>query len=118
MITPQLSFSRSVFGDVVLRADAVRRDTLTQLVQGWADPDVRDRVIAALDELAEVVQSPRSEGELDDAVDSVELDAGMEPAEVRMRPQAARPLLDDLSAVLDALTVTPPEPVRSEADAA
>lgn len=82
---PPLSFSlgaNHLHG--VLRVDQIRTDTLMQLVAKWGDDDVRDEVIAALDELAAVVRSVRREGELDAAVEQVEDVAGMETAHIEV----------------------------------
>lgn len=82
-----------------LRADQIRTDTLTQLVAGWADPDTRDDVITVLDHLAEVVQGPRTEGELDAAVEEIEGVASMDTARIEIGPQATRRLFAELSLV-------------------
>lgn len=97
---PQLSFElRADWLAGYLRVDQIRTDTLTQLVAGWADPDTRDDVIAALDHLAEVVQGPRTEGELDAAVEEVEGVASMDTARVEIGPTHARRLFAELSMV-------------------
>jgi len=84
----------------VARFDQIRTDTLVQLVQHWAsDPQSRDDVIAALDELAEVVNGPRREGELDAAVDQVEDVAAMDTAQVEVQAPDVRRLLAELSEV-------------------
>ncbi|MFE7076801.1 hypothetical protein ACFU96_42585, partial [Streptomyces sp. NPDC057620] len=83
----------------VLRVDQIRTDTLVQLVAGWADPDTRDDIIAALDELAEVVGGVAREGELDAAVEQVEGTAGMDTAQVEVQIPDVRRLLDELSEV-------------------
>lgn len=85
----------------VLRVDDIRTQTLVQLVQHWhSDPDSRDEVIAALDELADVVRSPRSEGELDAALEEVEDRAAMDTAQVEVDVREVRRLHDELSEVL------------------
>jgi len=84
----------------VLRVDQIRTDTLVQLVQHWAsDPDARDEVIAALDELADVVTRPAREGELDAAVEQVEDTAGMDTAQVDVPIPDVRRLLGELERV-------------------
>jgi hypothetical protein len=80
----------------VLRVDQIRTDTLASLVAGWADPDTRDDVIAALDELAAVVGGVAREGELDAAVEQVEDVAGMESAQVEVQIPDVRRLLAEL----------------------
>ncbi|MEU9640892.1 hypothetical protein [Streptomyces sp. NPDC048188] len=83
----------------ILRADRVRTDTLTQLVQHWREPADRDAIIAALDELAEVVHSPAHEGELDAIVEQVEDVACMETAQIELPIPEVRRLLAELTAV-------------------
>lgn len=84
----------------VLRVDDIRRDTLMQLVQHWAgDPQSRDDIIDALDELAEIVTGPRREGELDAAIAQVEEGAGMDTAQVEVDIPNVRRLLAELVAV-------------------
>jgi hypothetical protein len=83
----------------LLRVDDIRRDTLMQLVQHWGDPQSRDDVIDALDELAEIVHSVRREGELDAAVEQIEDVAGMETAHVEVDIPNVRRLLAELTAV-------------------
>ncbi|HSC26114.1 MAG TPA: hypothetical protein VLD67_02505 [Vicinamibacterales bacterium] len=84
----------------VLRVDDIRRDTLVQLVQHWAgDPQSRDDIIDALDELAAVVGSVAREGELDAAIEQVEDVAGMETAHVEVGAFDIRRLLGELTAV-------------------
>jgi hypothetical protein len=68
----------------VLRVDAIRNDTLMALVAGWGDPDTRDQVLDALDELAAVVQGVAREGELDAALEEVEDVASMDTAQVEV----------------------------------
>lgn len=97
---PPLSFepgANALHG--VLRADQIRTDTLVQLVTGWADPDRRDEVLDALDELAAVVNSVRREGELDAAVEQVEAVACMDSAQVEVSIPDVRRLLAELGAV-------------------
>src|SRR5690606_12594118 len=97
---PPLSFETR--GDQlagVLRVDQIRTDTLVQLVQRWADPQARDEVIAALDELADVVTRPAREGELDAAVEQVEDTAGMDTAQVDVLIPDVRRLLGELTVV-------------------
>lgn len=88
----------------VARFDAIRTDTLLSLVAGWADPDIRDEVIESLDALAEVVRSPRAEGELDAALEQVEDVSGMETAQVEVSIPNARRLLEELSEVVRVLS--------------
>lgn len=99
---PQLSFDvggNHLHG--VLRVDQIRSDTLVQLVQHWhSDDKARDEVIAALDGLADVVASPRREGELDAALEDVEEAAAMDTAFVEVGVWDARRLLDELTEVV------------------
>lgn len=83
----------------LLRADQIRTDSLVSLVAGWGDDDVRDEVIAALDELAAVVCGPRREGELDAAVEQVEDVASMDTAQVEVDIPNVRRLLAELTVV-------------------
>ncbi|NUQ95332.1 MAG: hypothetical protein HOY79_01780 [Streptomyces sp.] len=83
----------------VLRADQIRNDTLTQLVQHWAEPKDRDAIIDALYELAAVVCGPRAEGELDAAIEQVEDVAGMDTAQVEVSITDTRRLLEELTEV-------------------
>lgn len=84
----------------VLRGDQLRTDTLMQLVQHWVgDPQSRDDVIDALDELAAVVASVAREGELDAAVEQVEDVAGMDTAHIEVNSFDVRRLLAELTAV-------------------
>lgn len=78
----------------ILRADQIRTDTLAQLVQHWAsDPDARDQIIDALDELANIVNGPRCEGELDAAVEQIEDAASMDTAQIEVGMHDVRRLL-------------------------
>jgi len=83
----------------VLRADQLRTDTLTQLVQHWGEPQSRDDIIDALDELAAVVRGVAREGELDAAVEQVEDVAGMDTAQVEVGSHDVRRLLAELTEV-------------------
>lgn len=83
----------------VLRVDQIRTDTLVQLVAKWTEDDVRDEVIAALDELAEIVHSVAREGELDAAIEQIDDVAGMETAQVEVDAFDVRRLLAELGAV-------------------
>lgn len=83
----------------VLRADQVRTDTLMQLVQHWGDPQSRDDIIDALDELAAIVAGVAREGELDAAVEQVEDVAGMDTAQVEVPIPDVRRLLAELAEV-------------------
>ena len=97
---PQQSFSLGADHlHAVARFDQIRSDTLVSLVAKWAERDVRDEVIAALDELAEVVQSVRREGELDSALDHVEDTAGMDTAHIEIDIPDTRRLLAELGEV-------------------
>ncbi|MET9012265.1 hypothetical protein ABZX74_15305 [Streptomyces olivaceoviridis] len=97
---PSLSFSLGANHlHAVLRVDQIRNDTLIQLVQHWADPDSRDEILDALDELAAVVQGIAREGELDAAIEQVEDVAGMDTAQIEVPTLDARRLHDELSAV-------------------
>lgn len=102
---PPLSFeSRSDWLAGYLRVDQIRTDTLTQLVAHWADPDARDDVIDALDELAAVVHGVRREGELDAAIEAVESAASMDTARVEIDGRTAVRLLGELRTVARRLT--------------
>lgn len=102
---PPLSFElRADWLAGYLRADAIRTDTLVQLVAGWADDDVRDDVIDALNKLAAVVQGVRREGELDAAVEAVEDAAHMDTARVEIDGRTARRLFQELKAVAEKLS--------------
>ena len=97
---PGLSFevgSNHLHG--VLRVDQIRNEALVQLVQHWANPDDRDAVIAALDELAAVVTGVAREGELDAAIEQVEDVAGMETAHVEVGAHDMRRLLAEATEV-------------------
>jgi hypothetical protein len=83
----------------VLRADQIRTDSFVQLVQHWRDPQSRDDIIAALDELADVVHSVRREGELDAAMENVEDVAGMETAQIEVGSHDVRRLLAEATEV-------------------
>lgn len=83
----------------VARFDAIRNDTLVQLVQHWREPDDRAAIIAALDELADVVHSVRREGELDEALEQVEDVACMETAQIEVGMHDVRRLLTELAEV-------------------
>lgn len=83
----------------VLRVDQIRTDTLVSLVAGWGDDDTRDDVIAALDELAAVVQGIRREGELDAALDQVEDVASLDTAQVEVPMPDVRRLLAEMTEV-------------------
>lgn len=102
---PQQSFSigtNHLHG--VARFDQIRTDTLLSLVAGWADPDIRDEVIESLDSLAEIVRSPRAEGELDAALEQVEDVSGMETAQVEVSIPNVRRLLNELAEVARVLS--------------
>lgn len=97
---PDLSFetgNNDLHG--VLRADQIRTDTLVQLVQHWREPADRDAIIAALDELADIVHSVRREGELDAAIEQVEDVACMDTAQIEITSPDVRRLLGELGAV-------------------
>ena len=94
---PGMSFSLgSNHLHAVARFDGIRTDTLVSLVAGWGDADTRDDVIAALDELAAVVNSVRREGELDAALEQVEDVASMDTAQVEVQIPDVRRLLAEL----------------------
>ncbi len=98
---PGLSFNTGVTElHGMLRVDAIRQDTLVQLVQNWGDPKDRDAIIDALDELADVVHSERREGELDAALEQVEDTAAMEYAQIVVDVRDCRRLLDELTEVV------------------
>lgn len=88
----------------VLRVDAIRTDTLVQLVQHWAEPKDRDAIIATLDALAEVVQGPRAEGELDAVLEQVETAACMDTAQVEVRTRDAQRLFAEWTEVVRRLS--------------
>lgn len=83
----------------VLRVDAIRNDTLVQLVQHWHEPQSRDDIIAALDELSDVVHSVRTEGELDSALEQVEDVACMDTAQVEVSVPDVKRLFQELAQV-------------------
>lgn len=97
----------------VLRVDQIRTDTLVSLVAGWADDDTRDDVIAALDELAAVVQGIRREGELDAALEQVEDVASMDTAQVEVPMPDMRRLLAEATEVDRVLSRFNPERRRT-----
>ncbi|MFI1942237.1 hypothetical protein ACH44C_34535, partial [Streptomyces purpureus] len=103
---PELSFhTRADWLAGFLRADRIRLDTLVQLVAGWGDDDTRDDVIAALDALAEIVQSPRTaEGALDAAAEAVEDAAGMDYAQIPIDETTTLRLSAELATVTARLT--------------
>lgn len=86
----------------LLRVDQIRHDTLVSLVTGWADDDARDDVIAALDDLAEAMQSPR-EGELDALTEAVESAAAMDYPQTEFGLADALRLRAELDAVIHEL---------------
>ena len=97
---PDLSFevgSNHLHG--VLRVDQIRRDTFVQLVQHWGNPDDRDAVIAALDELSDIVHGVAREGELDAAVEQVEDVASMDTAHIEVDSRDMRRLLAEATEV-------------------
>lgn len=101
---PDLSFElRPDHLKGLLRVDQIRTDTLVQLVAGWGDPDTRDDVIARLDYLAEVVQGPRTEGELDAAIEEVEGVASMDTARIEIDGTTTRRLVTEAMRVADRL---------------
>ncbi|MBA4865975.1 hypothetical protein H1V43_32450 [Streptomyces sp. PSKA54] len=101
---PQLSFTTdSTWFHGRLRVDQIRTDTLVQLVAGWGDDDTRDDVIATLDKLAAVVNSPRREGELDAAIEEVEGVAAMDTAQVEVDVRDGRRLGRELAVVVGRL---------------
>lgn len=78
----------------ILRVDQIRNDTLIQLVQHWhSDPDARDEIITALEDLAAIVASPRAEGELDAALQEVEDRAAMDDPQIEVDARDVRRLL-------------------------
>lgn len=102
---PDLSIeTRSDWLAGYLRADQIRTDTLVQLVAHWGDPDARDDIIARLDQLAEVVQGPRREGELDATVEAVEDAASMDTARIELDARTARRLMGELTVVTECLS--------------
>jgi len=88
----------------ILRVDAIRRDTLIQLVQHWnSDPDSRDQVIAALDDLADAVTRQEHPDRLQDFCESVEEFAAMEHAEEELSRDCVNRLFRELGSVADTL---------------
>jgi hypothetical protein len=107
---PGLSFSlgtNHLHG--LLRDDRNRVDTLVSLVAKWGDTDTRVEVIAALDELASVVQGVRREGELDAALEQIEDVAAMDTAHTEISIRDARRLLAELTEVDRVLSRFNPE---------
>lgn len=102
---PDLSFS--LYSDwlrCVLRVDAIRRDTLHQLGQTWAEDDGRADIERALDALAELTVGSATATELDAAVDAVD-DAGCsEHADVRITLPEALRLRGELDSVIARLS--------------
>lgn len=88
----------------VLRVDAIRTDTLVQLVQHWAEPKARDEILDALDKLSDVVHSARRDGELDAALEQVEDAACMDSAQIEVSIPDTRRLLGELTLVWRALS--------------
>jgi hypothetical protein len=106
VITPELSARLSADGlSCVLRADAIRRDTLLAMAATWNEDGGKYDLIDALDRLAAVVAGDPTEGELDAALDAVE-DAcgGMDAAEVHIDRRAAASLRRGLGAVVARLS--------------
>ena len=102
---PPLSFelgSNHLHG--VLRVDQIRNDTLMQLVQHWGSTTSRDEIIAALDDLSDVVHSARREGELDAALEQVEDVASMDSAQVEVSISDTRRLLAEFTVVARVLS--------------
>jgi hypothetical protein len=93
----------------VLRVDQSRTDTLVQLVQHWGDPQSRDEILDALDELAAIVHSPRREGELDAALEQIEDTACMDTAQVEVSIPDTRRMLAELTQVEQVLSRFNPE---------
>lgn len=100
----------------VLRVDQIRTDTLAQLVQHWADPQSRDDIIDALDELAAIVTGVAREGELDAAVEQVEDVAGMDTAQVEVGSHDVRRLLAEATEVDRATSRFRQEPQRGASE--
>ena len=98
---PQLSIESARGGLLaLLRVDQIRTDTLVSLTAGWADEDDRDHVVARLDDLSVVVQSPRHEGELDERLEQLEAAAGMDGAHVALSLSDALRLRGELDRVI------------------
>lgn len=102
---PQLSVRlRSDWLAGILRVDAIRQDTLIQLVQHWnSDPDSRDQVISALDELADAVTRREHPDRLQDFCESVEEFAAMDAAEEELSRDCVNRLFRELGDVSMAL---------------
>ncbi|MDI5965821.1 hypothetical protein [Streptantibioticus silvisoli] len=85
MIRLDLSITSNILGETTLRADRIRRDTLTQLALALRGDHATD-VQNALDALIDAVASPDdAEGaEIDALVDDIEAEADMGPAEMRL----------------------------------
>lgn len=109
---PDLSFElRSDHLKGYLRVDRIRTDSLTQLVDKWEDPDVRDDVIAALDHLADVMKGARREGELDAAIEEIEGVASMDTARIEIDGRTAGRLWNELGGVAKKLRRFNPAPL-------
>lgn len=102
---PQLSVRlRSDWLAGILRVDAIREDTLVQLVRHWeSDPDAREEVIAALDFLAEAVAHNACGDKILTHVERVEEAAAMEHAEEELSRECINRLFRELGAVADTL---------------
>lgn len=86
-----------------LRVDAIRNHTLVQMAAAWCEPGGQDDIVAALDQLADVVSGDPSPEELDSAVEVLD-DAGCETlplAEIGL--EDALRLRAELDAVITAL---------------
>jgi len=85
-----------------LRADRIRRDTLTQLAAALRE-DHDNSVQDALDALIDAVDNPRdTEGaELDGLVADIETEARMSPAVMDLSPADVRQLATDTATALE-----------------
>lgn len=117
---PQLSFSTaSTQLSGLLRADAIRRNTLLSLATAWADDESREQLEAQLDALADAMRSPR-EGELDALLENVEDAAAMDDAHTELPMADLLRLRDELNAVIAETagrfnpTLVPPLPQQHE----
>lgn len=101
---PQLSARlRSDWLAGILRVDAIRGDTLVQLVKHW-DETSREEIIDALDDLAEVVARGGHPDAVVAAVEVIEDVSAMEAAEEELSMDCVRRLRKELDAVEETLT--------------
>lgn len=95
---------RSDWLAAILRVDAIRTDTLVQLVQHWTeDPEARTDVITALDLLAADVARDEGSDKILNSVEYIESVSGMEYAEEELSIDCVRRLRKELDEVADTL---------------